>query len=175
MMRSILATAVLSLALAPLTAATGQTAQSDCPPEAKPLPAELANWTSRTVLTAADRTSALNAAALRPGHAVALSLQPTPDVDYALSPERPPGPASHGGMARVTIERAGTYRVALGSAAWIDVVRDGKALASVGHGHGPACSDIRKMVDFRLEPGAYVLQIAGSAAPAINLLVAPLP
>lgn len=93
---------------------------------------------------------------------------------YVVPPEKPGKPATHGGLASFTVATPGTYRVALGAGAWVDVVRDGKAVASVAHGHGPACSTIRKMVDFRLTPGRYLLQIAGNADPVIPVMVAAL-
>jgi hypothetical protein len=48
-------------------------------------------------------------------------------------------------------------------------------LTSIAHGHGPDCSGIRKMVDFRLEAGSYVLQIVGNGAPTVRVLVASVP
>ena len=65
--------------------------------------------------------------------------------------------------------------MALGSGAWVDIVKDGKAIESVAHGHGPDCSGIRKMVDFPLEPGNYVLEIAANGQSQLPLLVAHLP
>ncbi|TGX44725.1 homogentisate 1,2-dioxygenase [Sphingomonas naasensis] len=155
--------------------ALAQHAQPDCAADAVPLPPELAGWLARGALSAAIDTLTLRAATVQPGRAVDLALVPTPSVRYALRPERPGGSVSHGGMVGFTVERAGTYRVAIGSAAWIDLVQGGKALASVGHGPGPACSGIRKMVDFALEPGSYVLQIAGNGAPTLPVLVTRLP
>ena len=69
------------------------------------------------------------------------------------------------------VARAGTYRVALGTSAWIDVVRAGRALPSQAHGHGPACTGIRKIVDFRLTPGRYVLQLSGTMATTLPVLI----
>ena len=83
--------------------------------------------------------------------------------------------ASHGGLVGFSVTEAGTYRVALGSGAWIDVVRGGKAAASTAHGHGPACSGVRKTVDFPLTPGRYILQIAGNGTPSIAVMVTRLP
>nr|WP_179220809.1 hypothetical protein [Sphingomonas laterariae] len=51
-------------------------------------------------------------------------------------------------------------------------LRIGQQIATA---HGPACSGVRKMVDFRLKAGRHVLQIAGSASPAIALMVTRLP
>ena len=65
-----------------------------------------------------------------------------------------------------------SYRVALGGKAWIDVVRGGAAVASVAHGHGPACTGVTKMVEFILAPGTYTVQLSGSEADSLALLVA---
>ncbi len=65
--------------------------------------------------------------------------------------------------------------MALGSGAWIDILKGGKAVASTAHGHGPDCTGIRKMVDFPLTPGRYTLQIAANGEAALPLLVARLP
>lgn len=71
--------------------------------------------------------------------------------------------------------RAGTYRVALGAPAWIDLLADGEPLASTGHGHGPACTGVAKTVDFRLQPGRYVLQLSGASQAETTVMAARLP
>lgn len=150
-------------------------AQPNCPADAEPIPPALAGWTGRAGMVAGTDADHLDAAQLALGKGVELALRPTPEVRYALRPENPGGSVSHGGMVALTIASAGAYRVAISSAAWLDVVRDGASLTSVGHGRGPACSGIRKMVDFALQPGRYVVQIAGNGQPAIGLLVTRLP
>lgn len=167
---------LLSLALAAAAPAeAAATAAPACPATPAPLPATLAAWTAAEPLAAATSVAALEAATLPLGAAKDLALSRTPQVHYALRPERPGGSVSHGGMARFTVAQAGVYRVAMDSAAWIDVVADGKSLDSVKHGHGPDCSGIRKMVDFQLAPGAYVLQIAGNGTPKVRVLVTSVP
>ncbi|WP_287458654.1 homogentisate 1,2-dioxygenase [Sphingomonas sp.] len=156
-------------------AASAQTPPA-CSAEAKPaLPAALAGWATPAPLAAATDRDGVARATLVPGKAATVTLLPTPTVHYPLQPEKPGGSVSHGGLLAFPIARAGGYRVALGSAAWIDVVRDGKAVVSTAHGHGPACSTIRKMVDFSLEPGDYVLQISANATAELTVLIAPLP
>ena len=66
-------------------------------------------------------------------------------------------------------------RVAIDSAAWLDVVADGKSLEAVAHGHGPDCSGVRKMVDFTLAPGTYLLQIVGNGTAKLRVLVTHTP
>ncbi|OJY67970.1 MAG: homogentisate 1,2-dioxygenase [Sphingobium sp. 66-54] len=167
---------LLSLALAAAApAGTAATAAPACPATPAPLPAALAPWTEPASLTAAMNAAGLEAATLPLGAAKDLALSRTPQVRYAVRPERPGGSVSHGGMARFVVVQAGVYRVAMDSAAWIDVVADGKSLESVKHGHGPDCSGIRKMVDFQLAPGAYVLQVVGNGTPGVRVLVTSVP
>lgn len=71
----------------------------------------------------------------------------------------------------VEIAEAGTYGVAIDQGAWIDVARDGRVLASIGHGHGPACSTIRKIVDFALVRGRYTITFNRAQGTMLQLLV----
>ncbi|MBI1684006.1 homogentisate 1,2-dioxygenase [Caulobacter hibisci] len=132
----------------------------------------MAAWSARAPLAAATSTAGLSKAALVPGQAYAAALSPTPDVAYPSSPEKAGDVASWGGLFYLRVETAGVYAVALGSAAWIDVLKDGAALRSVGHGHGPACSSVRKIVSFDLTPGDHVVQISGAGDAALTILVA---
>ncbi len=145
-----------------------------CPAGAEPLPTPLAAWTARKPLAAATDTIALDRTTLDPGTAVDLTLAATPAVHYAVRPSHPGGSVSYGGMLRFTVARAGTYRVAIGSAAWLDVVDDHGVRESTAHGRGPACSGIHKMVDFDLKAGTYVLEIAGNGDAQLAVMIARL-
>lgn len=174
-MRQCLTFAACSLLAFVSAPALAQMEKPVCPVTAAALPAELASWATPGALAAATDGATASAAGLVLGQAVDLALAPTPSVKYVLRPERPGGSVSHGGLAAFRIEKAGIYRVAIDSAAWLDVVSDGKSLESVNHGHGPDCSTVHKMVDFNLSPGAYVLQIVGNGAPKIRVLVTSAP
>lgn len=167
--------AIVAAILLPASPVMAQKPEPSCPADAAPIPGELTGWAQRGVLAAAADPAATRTVMLAVGGAVDLSLQPTPNIRYALRPENPGGSVSHGGLVGFAIDRAGTYRIAIGSAAWIDVVQGGTAVVSVAHGHGPACSGIRKMVDFALEPGRYVLQISGSGGANLPVMLARLP
>ncbi len=169
-----LAAAALTMALSAGSASAQSASASPpaCDTSALPaLPAELAGWASPSPVAAAGNARGLDRASLAPGKAAMVSLLPTPSVHYPLQPEKPGGSISHGGLLGFTITEAGTYRIALGSAAWIDVVRGGKPVTSTAHGHGPACSTIRKMVDFPLMPGRYILQVSANAGAGLPVLV----
>ena len=154
--------------------AQAQQAAPSCP---APVAAtgELASWTTPRPLQAGARSAQTSGSVLTVGQAVRLTLLRTPQVRYPVRPEKPGGSVSYGGLIRLDVEQAGTYRVALGSAAWIDLVRDGKALTSSAHGRGPDCTGIRKIVDFELTPGRYTVQIAANGEPETTVLVARLP
>jgi len=129
---------------------------------------ELAPWTAPTAMTSAMRVAQAAEAPVRPGQAIDLGLHPIAAVRYPAAAEKVGG---QGGLVEVTIEAAGTYAVALGSAAWVDVIVDGKPIPSTAHGHGELCTGIRKIVEFPLPAGRHVIALSGSAEPRIRLLV----
>jgi hypothetical protein len=136
---------------------------------------ELAPWTTPSQLQAAANEAGMSRARLPVGRAARLTLLQTPEVRYRLRPEKPGGSVSYGGLVQIDVPEAGAYRLALDSAAWIDLVRGEQAVKSTAHGHGPHCTGIRKMVDFPLAPGTYTLQIAANGQPQMTVLVARLP
>jgi hypothetical protein len=167
-----------------LLAALLQTAA--CPATPAPPPPELAGWTGKAPIAASawgERTVPLKRplkgrllpATLPLGQGATASVLPSATLRLAVSPGKPPTAGTYGGMLSLVVPAPGRYRIALGAAAWLDLVRDGKALTSVAPAHGPACTGIRKMVDFDLRSGRYLLQIAGSPTPAIDVMVAQLP
>lgn len=144
-----------------------------CPAGPAALPPGLAGWTAAVPVRAATATGELALATIEPGRGVRATLSPAARIAYPVAPGHPGEPGTLGGLFAFAVTRGGTFRVALGAGAWIDVVRDGQAVASIAHGHGPACSPIRKTVDFTLAPGRYVLEVSGNHAPVLALMVAP--
>lgn len=134
------------------------------------MPAGFSGWSMRAPL--ASGRAPRSAPVLVVGRGADLSLHPVVQVRALLPWGKAPAAETQGGLAMFQVARAGTYRVGLGSAAWIDVVHAGRTVPSSAHGHGPMCTGIRKIVDFKLKPGRYVLQISGSAAPNVAVLIA---
>ncbi len=166
----------LVFGLLALTFASALAAQEPkCPADAEPVPAELSGWADRTPVQASADAAGTGAGTLVSGQAHLLRLLPVADVRFPAKTKEDAKPIGYGGNAALEISRAGTYHVALGWGAWIDVVRDGKPLESIAHGHGPACSGIRKIVDFALQPGRYLVSIDGNEAPEVSILVAAKP
>jgi hypothetical protein len=143
-----------------------QSAPPQCPRDAEPVPAAFAQWARSRIIPAGDA-----APSMAIGESVDLALVPQADVKLAAEPGRASAPGDFAAMVRLTVTRPAVYRLALGSRAWVDVVQDGRAIGSVAHGHGPACSGIRKIVDFDLKPGNYVIQITGSPDATARLMI----
>lgn len=146
-----------------------------CPATPAPLPADYAGWPTMTAVEAGANADA--AAGLTLGTGARVTLKPAARVTYAATMKHMGTPASFGGNLAFLVVTPGRYRVSLGAAAWIDVVQGkakvGTPLASVAHGHGPDCSGIRKIVEFDLTPGAYLLQVSGNDAATLGVMVAP--
>lgn len=160
-----------ALAVLPAAAEAQEGAgQPACAATDTSLPPEMAGWKAKADLAAAAQAAELGKAELALGHATTVTLRHTPDVSYAAQPEKPGGAAGYGGMLALTVKDAGTYRIALSSGAWIDVLNGKTTVASTTHGHGPTCSTIRKIVDFPLEPGRYVIQLSANADPVIAVM-----
>lgn len=162
-----------ALSIAALLAATPALAQDPatdprCATVRVAMPTEFATWSDRTPVTAGTTPRTAPVLSLGRGADVTLAAGFVP----VATPAQAAAPGTPGGLAMFQIARAGTYRVALGAPAWIDVVRQGRVLPSVAHGHGPTCTGIRKIVDFRLRPGRYVLQLTGATAPTLPVLIA---
>lgn len=134
--------AVSAVLLATLLAATAE-------PAACPAPADL----SATPLAAWTQTDGAADAAIVPGQPVTLAM------------------ADGAATRTLTIAAAGRYGVAADGRVWIDLVADGKPLTSVEHGHGPACSGIRKIVWFDLTPGTYDVTLSKAATDRVRVLV----
>jgi hypothetical protein len=156
----------------------GALAQTPAPPQ-KPACAAmdaglkdgLEAWKSKADVAAAGAAGELAKAELKVGAAAKVALLSTPKVDYPVRPEKPGGSVSHGGLLAFTVSEPGTYRVALSTPAWIEVVKDGKAVPSGSFGHGPECTTIRKIVEFPLTAGAHLLELAANADATTDVLI----
>lgn len=139
-----------------LIAAVPAAAQETCvvPPELKGFASPMAGRTN---------------AALTPGKAVRVTL--ARDAKLPIAPDKMPAAGTHGGTFGFTVTRAGRYRVALDGPVWVEVASDTHKLGSVAHGHAPACSGARKLVDYDLAAGRYLVQLSGAKAPAATLMI----
>ena len=148
-------------------------APAACPATPAAVPPELAGWARQSPVQAG--ADGARATMLPIGGGVIATLLPASAVAYAVPPEKQGTAASSGGVFAFTAPATGRYRVALGAAAWIDVLSGTMPSVSVAHGHGPDCTGVRKTVDFDLVPGRYFLQVSGSGSAKLPLMVVRLP
>ena len=120
-------------------------------------------------VTSATASPELEPARLVPEQAATVALHPVGDVRFVSAPEKRTDVSGYGGMLAVNVREAGTYQIALSAGAWIDVLKDGAAVASTGHDHGAGC----KIVSFALQPGRHVIQLSGNKEATIKVLVSP--
>jgi hypothetical protein len=168
----------VALALAGLACATflavGNPAAADdkaaCEQFSWPVKRELA------MFGAADlHTTASGATLDAPPTGVALQLQPNSAVAFVLPPERQPkSPESWAGVITIAnVPKAGPYQVTTSAEAWIDVIQNGKTVASTAHTGKRDCADVRKSVRFELQPGAVTIQLSGADSKLIKLALLP--
>ncbi|MBP2160770.1 MULTISPECIES: homogentisate 1,2-dioxygenase [Asticcacaulis] len=152
--------AIALLALTPYAALADAAAKPVCSTALNSaLPAAWSDWATPETVPAAATPATQPEILL--GRAYNAPLKATASVSYAVQPRKITD-GTFGGLFMLTVEKAGIYTIGLDQAGWIDVVRDGKVIKSSGHGHGPDCSTVRKMVDFKLDPGHYTVQISNA-------------
>ncbi len=169
-MRLVLIALVATLAASPAFAQEHD--KSACTTTDAALPAGMGDWNGGAAITTAPSPEHAAHVPLALGKGYAASLKKKGEVTFSVEPEKPGGSVSYSGLFSFTIPEAGNYAVALGTAAWIDVLEDGKALEPASFGHGPECTTMRKKVVFALKPGVHVLQVAGNGAETLKLMVA---
>jgi hypothetical protein len=105
-----------------------------------------------------------------------LSLARQKQVAFAVPPGKK-GRANGGyaGLVRLHVDAGGLYRVALSGRFWIDVVEQGRLVASADFTGAHGCGAPRKIVLYRLSPGDILLQVSGGASPQTELTVTPAP
>jgi hypothetical protein len=107
--------------------------------------------------------------------AVTLTLVPLTDAKLPAAPSRAPKyPGSYAGFVRASAPAsAGTYRITLSHGAWIDVIQEGHALKSVAFTGAKGCNGIAKSVKFDLAAAPFVIELSGTVAHSIGLVVTP--
>jgi hypothetical protein len=124
-------------------------------------------------LLRAARPDTASGASFAGGPPLALTLKLATGVALPVASERPSDPAKYAGFISISAPKPGDYLVSLSSEAWIDVIQDGKPVASTAHSGDPNCPDLRKSVRFTLSAKPITLEI--SNAPADHILIAVTP
>jgi len=105
-----------------------------------------------------------------------LTLADQDKVQFVAGPGKRSLPdGAHGGMVRTRIAHAGRYRVALDSAAWIDVVVDGQVVPSQAFNGRAGCDAPHKVVEYDLPAAEALIQISASQAGTVRVTVTESP
>ena len=136
----------------------------------------------RTLFAATPQLLAAAAAperapSLEPERLYQLQLIAQAQVAFAVPPEKRHAPADgYGGLAVMTLEKPGLYRVSLDQPAWVDVVGSGGVIAARDFQGRAGCNAPHKIVEFVLPAGvALTLQLSAAAAPAVRIAVSRAP
>ncbi len=106
--------------------------------------------------------------------AVNVTLAPFAKAQLPSPPSRAPKyPDSYAGFLNAPAPQAGTYRITLAQGAWIDVIQDGQTLKSAGFTGAKGCDGLAKSVKFDLAASPYIIELSGTSAHVVALVVTP--
>jgi hypothetical protein len=105
--------------------------------------------------------------------ATMVALVPLVDAKLPIAPERSPkSQDTFAGSIQIAAPvKAGTYRITLSSAGWIDVVQDGHRVRSTAATGAIGCEGVRKSVKFELAASPFTVQLTGIEANTIGLVI----
>jgi hypothetical protein len=104
--------------------------------------------------------------------AFSLRLAPADTVTLPAPPSRAPKSGTNAGtIAMTALPKAGTYRVTLAGAARVDVIQGGHEIKSSAFSGALGCDGIRKSVKFELTAEPFIIEITGTTANSIALVV----
>jgi hypothetical protein len=127
----------------------------------------------RAALVSPDRPKLASGADIT-APAITLALLAPAAAHLPTPPERAPKDGTFAGfVALKTAPKPGVYTVSLSSAAWIDVVQEGKILKPVAFSGATDCDGIRKTMKYALAASPFVIQVSGATENAIDLAVLP--
>ncbi len=100
-------------------------------------------------------------------------LLPQAEVTLAARPGKPMlDDDARAGLLMFQVPADGRYRVSITTGHWIDVVDDGRIIASLDFQGRRGCALVHKIVEFQLPAGRdLVLQFAGGAAEASGVVI----
>jgi hypothetical protein len=116
---------------------------------------------------------AASAPTIAADHLYELKLMPQDQIAFTL----PPGKkmltdGAYAGLAAFTVDTPGAYRVSVDVPFWIDVVADGKLVATKDFQGQQSCDAPHKIVEYELAAARpLVLQLSGSTKSIVRLTV----
>jgi hypothetical protein len=110
---------------------------------------------------------------LAPDRLYELQLVPQGQVAMPLPPGKKTSiEGAHAGLARLSLQQPGVYRVCVDQPAWIDVVADGSMIEAADFQGRPGCLAPHKIVQYSLPAGCkLVLQLSAAAGLRLRLAI----
>ena len=103
---------------------------------------------------------------LKPGGTVQIGLLPQAEVKFAAGKATRKG---YAGLAAIDVPKAGTLQLAVDNKTYVDLVRAGKPLALAGEPKMKGCPGVQKVLDFKVAPGRYLVQLSGSPDKSVKI------
>jgi hypothetical protein len=101
-----------------------------------------------------------------------LKLRRQSEVSFATPPGRKPDDGTYAGLARLTVDTTGVYRVALDQPLWVDVLANGSLVRAKDFQGRPGCNAPHKIVEFLLPARTPItLQFSGGSTPTVEVTV----
>lgn len=167
-----LVSAAAAMALIGWAAAAEPPANPPCESFAWPMAREAAAFAAAPAATAASGT----ALGGWPDGVTRLALGPFEATTFPLTPERAPKEAAGakgGWIVLPAPAAAGTYQVTIDGKLWVDVIQDGKTIASGAHSSDASCAAFHKSVRFALTAAPVTLQFSGAGAETVLFTILP--
>lgn len=140
------------------------------------LPDDLAGWATEPIAVTAASSADVSVPQLAPARRASVTLHPADSVALALPPEQTRTPDNaHAGLLAFRVEADGIWRVSAAKGVWIDVLAGGERIRSAAFGQFAPCTSIRKVVEFRLVAGDYILQLSGNPGASVDVMISPKP
>ncbi len=140
------------------------------------LPEALAAWSKPPTPARAAPAAGAAQPELVPDQPLDLQLRPAAEVTLP----NPPGQVrkadnAHAGLVSVRIPAEGRWRIAASAPVWIDVIGPAGPVASTAHGRMAPCTSLRKVVEFPLPAGTWLVQLSGNPGPDLRLMLSRAP
>jgi hypothetical protein len=102
-----------------------------------------------------------------------LQLKAQSEVRFLEPPGKKRGDGeAYAGLAGLTVDTAGVYRISLDQSLWVDVIVNGTVVPAKDFQGRPGCSTPHKIVEFLLPARVPItLQFSGASAPTVKVTV----
>jgi len=101
-----------------------------------------------------------------------LQLKAQSEVKFVTAPGKNSTEGTYAGLAKLTVETSGVYRIALDQKIWVDVIANGLPIQAKDFQGRPGCNAPHKIVEFVLPAATPItLQLSGGSSPTVRVTV----